>query len=101
MKIMLVRLLNGDELIAETKKDENGVLIKNPLRVIVMPSMAEQMPKVGFSPWAPFSKDTEFLLDFSNVIAIMEPIDEFAAQYKQSFSPIVTPNQSKLILPRK
>jgi hypothetical protein len=103
MSIMLLKLLSGEDLIAETLKIDGNdkVHIKNPLRVVVMPSMSENMPKVGFSPWAPFSKDTEFSLDNSHVIAIMEPIDEFVAQYKQSFSQIVTPQQSKLIIPRK
>jgi hypothetical protein len=101
MNIKLVKLLNGEEIIGEVQDSTNTINIKNPLRIVIMPSMSEQVPKIGFSPWAPFSKDTEFSIDKSNIITIMNPIDEFLSQYKQSFSQIVTPTQSKLILPIK
>jgi hypothetical protein len=101
MNIKLVRLLFGDDVIAEVTDETLNITLKNPMRVVVIPGAAGQSPNVGFAPWAPFSKETEIVLDKSNILAIMEPIDEFVQQYKMSFSPIVTPPQSKLILPRK
>ncbi len=105
MNIKLLKLL-GEDLIAEvleyqTSLSVSHVKIKNPLRVVVMPSAAGQSPNVGFAPWSPFSKETEFKLDMAHVVAIMEPIDEFVQQYKMSVSPIVTPPQGRLILPKK
>jgi hypothetical protein len=101
MNIKLVRMLNGDDVIAEVDVAVTRLNMKNPFRVVVMPGAAGQSPNVGFAPWSPFSKETEFKLDMAHVVAIMEPIDEFINQYKMSVSPIVTPPQSKLIIPRK
>lgn len=102
MNIKIAKMLNGEDIISEVLDvTEHEITIKNPVRIVVMPSAAGQSPNVGFAPWAPFSKDTEFTLDWSHVIAIMEPIDEFVVQYKKSISPIVAPPQSKLILPKK
>lgn len=101
MNIKLVRMLNGDDVIADVDVNVTRVNMKNPLRVVVMPSAAGQSPNVGFAPWSPFSKDTDFKLDMAHVLAIMEPIDEFVQQYKMSVSPIVTPPQGRLILPKK
>lgn len=101
MNIKLVRMLNGDDVIADVDVNVTRLNMKNPLRVVVMPSAAGQSPNVGFAPWSPFSKDTDFRLDMAHVLAIMEPIDEFVQQYKMSVSPIVTPPQGRLILPKK
>jgi len=103
LNIKILKLLNGEEVIGEVEVISDNVTIKNPLRVVVMPSMTEQIPKIGFSPWAPFSVDTKFVIDKSNVLTIMNPITEFLTQYRNAFSSIVTPNspQSNLILPKK
>lgn len=101
MNIKLVRILNGDDVIADVDVNVTRLNMKNPVRVVVMPSAAGQNPNVGFAPWSPFSKDTDFRLDMAHVVAIMEPIDEFVQQYKLSVSPIVTPPQGRLILPKK
>jgi hypothetical protein len=101
MNIKIVRMLNGDDVIADVDVNVTRLNMKNPLRVVVMPGSAGQSPNVGFAPWSPFSKDTDFKLDMAHVLAIMEPIDEFVQQYKMSVSPIVTPPQGRLILPKK
>lgn len=100
MNIKLVKLLSGEDLIADVYENSETIIIKNPVRVVVMPSAAGQSPNVGFAPWAPFSKDTDFKLDMAHVLAIMEPVGEFVQQYKMTVSPIVTPPQSKLIIPK-
>ena len=99
--IKIVKLLNNEEIIGEVTIVNGVVYIKNPLLIVVMPSMTEQIPKIGFSPWAPFSIDTNFEIDKSNVLTIMNPISEFMTQYTNAFSSIVTPNKSKLIIPNK
>jgi hypothetical protein len=101
MNIKILRMLNGDDVIAEVDVQVTRVNMKNPFRVVVMPNAAGQSPNVGFAPWAPFSKETGFKLDIAHVVAIMEPIDEFVQQYKVTVSPIVTPPQGRLILPKK
>jgi hypothetical protein len=103
MNIKLLKLITGDDILTEvvTQVKEGYISIKNPVRVVVIPGSAGLNPNVGFAPWAPFSKETEFSLDKSHILVIMDPITEFVEQYKVTVSPIVTPPQGRLILPKK
>jgi hypothetical protein len=98
--IKLVRLITGEELLAEqVSSTPNLLTIKNPIRVMVIPNKSTpQSPTVGFAPWQEFSENTTFTLDMAHVLVIMKPIKEFRTQYINTFSKIITP-QSGLILP--
>ena len=73
--------------------------IKNPVAIVVIPSkMDSKTPSVGFAPWAEFSDDKTFRLNYSHILTIMEPIKEFVTQYKATFSGIVMP-QNQILRP--
>lgn len=97
--VKLLKLINGEELVAElSNEDGSTVKIKNPVRIIMMPSKADpKTPSVGLAPWAEFSEDKEIVLYKSHVLCIMTPIREFINQYNSIFGGIVLPS-SKLIL---
>jgi hypothetical protein len=103
--IKLIKLLNGEELLAEVfPASHNGFLgkmrIKNVVRVVVMPNKLDpKTPNIGFAPWAEFSDDKEFLINDSVVVSVMNPIKEFLTQYQSMFGKIVTPTTSGLVLP--
>lgn len=100
--VKLIRLINGDELIAEVL-DHNAIVlkIKNPLRVLIIPSQADpSKPSVAFAPWAEFSSDKEMDLASSAVLAVMTPIPEFDRQYTNSVSPIKL-QTPQLLVPQK
>ena len=99
MNTKLVRLLNGEEIIAEVLPSSDTVVrVKNAVRIVVIPNKLDpKQPSVGFAPWAEFSEDKIIDLDKSHVIAIMTPIKEFANQYAGMFSGIVMPS-SKIIV---
>jgi hypothetical protein len=91
--------LNGEELIAEVVTEDLKTVIKNPIRLVIMPSRNDpKNPQVGLAPWAEFSDDKEIVLDRSHILAIMTPIQEIVNQYNSIFGGIVAPS-SKLILP--
>lgn len=98
--IKFIKLLNGQELLAEILSEDNfKVKIKNPVAVVVIPSRADpKTPSVGFAPWAEFSEDKEISLNSAHVLAIMTPVKEFLTQYNAMFAGIVMPT-NKLILP--
>lgn len=104
MNVSILKLLNGDELLAEIVPRVGGsnpheITIKNPVRIVVMPNKLDpKTPNIGFAPWADFSDEKTFTLDKSHVIVIMSPIKQFVDQYNSMFGKIVTP-QSGLILP--
>ena len=97
--IKLLKLISGDEIIGEILSETNiEVVIKNPVRVVVMPSKANpQAPTVGFAPWAEFSEDKQFSIHKAHVIASMKPVQEFINQYNAMYSGLVLP-EKKLII---
>jgi hypothetical protein len=98
--IKIIKMINGDELISEIiNETETLITLKNPVRVIVMPSKSNpQAPTVGFAPWAEFSEEKEFTIHKAHVIVTMKPVQEFINQYNGMFGGIVAPS-SKLIIP--
>jgi hypothetical protein len=100
--VKLIRLINGDELIAEVLEHNAIVLkIKQPLRVLIVPSQQNpNQPSVAFAPWAEFSSDKEMDLASSAVLAVMTPIPEFDKQYRNSFSAIKL-QTPQLLVPQK
>ena len=99
MKVQIIKLITGEELLAEVVGDDIMVRVKNPVRIVVMPNKIDpKTPNIGFAPWAEFSDDKEFTLDKSHIVAIMTPIKEFVNQYSSMFGGLVVP-KSNLILP--
>jgi hypothetical protein len=100
-EIKLLKMITGEDILAEINNiDPEKVKVKNPVRVIVIPGgKADAPPQVGFAPWLSFTVDTEFSLDRSHIVVIMNPVLQFVKQYTQMFSNVVLPNQ-QLILPK-
>ena len=95
--VKLLKLITGEEVLAEVIKNYDTVTIKNVLRIVIMPSRDPSAPTVGLAGWAQFAKDDEITLDKSHIIAIMDPIDQFVEQYRQQFSGLVTPSSQLII----
>lgn len=105
MSVKIIKLLTGEELIAKVLPSSDSVVIlQNPVRIVVIPPDPRMQfdPKkssnIGLAPWAEFTDDKEFVLDKSHVLAIMNPIKEFATQYSSMFGGLVVPT-TNLILP--
>jgi hypothetical protein len=98
--IKLIRLITGEEIIATIISSEFGVVkFENPIRIVVIPGKSTpNNPTIGFAPWAEFTDDKEFTIDKNHVLAIMEPIKQFVDQYKSTFSKIIQPQTSGIIL---
>ena len=95
--VKLLKLITGEEILAEVIKNYDTVTIKNVLRIVIMPGRDPSAPTVGLAGWAQFAKDDEITLDKSHIIAIMDPIDQFVEQYRQQFSGLVTPSSQLII----
>ena len=104
-EIKLIRLLNGEEIIAEVQApSHNGFLgkliVKNAVRVVVMPNKLDpKTPSIGFAPWMEFTDDKEIKINESVVVAVVNPIKEFLTQYQSMFGKVITPTAGGLILP--
>ena len=100
-KIQIVRLISGEDIIAEVDIiSEDMVNFKNAIVAVAMPARpGERGPNVGFAPWQPFSKSRDFTIDRAHVISINEPLDDFVTQYQAMNSNLALPSKNKLILP--
>lgn len=93
--VKLIRLITGEEIIAEVLDWKNGVLtIQNALVVI------PQQGQVGFAPWATVIHPDmpEIGLDMKHVIYSVAVADPVVKQYNEIFgSNIVLPDKQLIV----
>lgn len=95
MNVKLIRVVTGEEVVAEiVSETDDTIIIKNGL--VVLPTGQS----VGFAPWATvISKDDpEITMSRNHVIYVVELQDDVASKYKEMFGNIITPAEKKLIL---
>ena len=85
--IILMRMLNGEELLATVDKKpadtDTFLKLRDVVRVVVIPSKVDpKAPSIGLAPFTQFSLDDTVTIDKRHVLAIMTPIKQFTEQYK-------------------
>lgn len=88
MKIKLLRLVSGEEVIAEiTNTNEDSYQIKD---AIVMIPAGEG--KLGFMPWMPYTKAADGVsIRKQDVMFVIDPIEDLVDQFRAARSGIQTP----------
>jgi hypothetical protein len=91
--IMMLRLLNGDEVIGKVGVAGNMIKVIKPAAVILNPGQGgkTQMAIIDFIPMA---RTKEIIMDPRNVLFTYEPDEQVEAAYNQNFG-------SGLVLPKK
>jgi 6-phosphogluconate dehydrogenase len=91
--IMMLRLINGDEIVGKVSLVSNVIKVSKPAAVMIQPGAAgkAQMALVDYIPMA---KSKDIMLDSRNVLFTYEPDDQIEAAYQQNFG-------SMLVLPKK
>lgn len=98
--IKIIRLATGEEIIGEVMKETDKVLsVKNPVRILVIPTADQNNPKVGFGPFTQWTEEKELTLNRQHVTFMATPINEFVNQYTAMFGGLVVPPASKIITP--
>jgi len=91
MEVRVIKLLNGEEIVAEVlTEDDNSVKIQNPLFLTMKPDGSS-----GFMPWLPIAleKGTEITLEKSKfMFPMLNPTKNVDAVYKSAFGAIITPD---------
>jgi hypothetical protein len=93
--VKLIRLITGEEILAEVLDWKNGVMtIQNALVVI------PQQGQVGFAPWATVINPEmpEIGLDMKHVIYSVEPAESVVKQYNEIFGSNIVLPEKQLIL---
>jgi len=108
MSARIVRLQNGEDVIADVKEALNdetlvGLLLTDPYQVFIQSDrlMVEtDSPQkindvqVQFLPWAPLSEKNEFLLRLEQLVTLYNPHPEILERYNQIIG--VTNNDSQI-----
>jgi len=95
MNVKLIRVVTGEEVIAEVLSEtDDTITVKNGL--VVLPSAQS----VGFAPWATVisKEEPEITMSRKHVIYVAEVQDSVSKKYKEMFGNIITPDEKKLIL---
>jgi hypothetical protein len=97
--IKILKLISREDILGEILDESDiTIKIKNPVRVIVMPSKTSpQNPQVAYAPWAEFSEQKEFTIHKAHIIVSMDPMTDFINNYNQMFGGVILPT-SKLIV---
>ena len=101
MSVIIVKLVNEEELIAELLPDEETkeeIMLDNPAKIAIVPHEDGNVG-VALLPWIPYTKGRKFLIKKQHILCMVEPISDMANQYRVRFgrSGIVIPDKGGII----
>lgn len=89
--IKILKLVGGDDVIAEVTEKDDSIILKNAQRLLMTPE------GLGSMPFMLFSKDKEFKIKLQHVLAIGEPDDEIRNSYSAQNGGIVLAKNNMVI----
>jgi hypothetical protein len=97
MKVKILKLVSGDDIISNGESKNNMICLKNPARLMMFPSDSGGMG-MGLMPWNPYSEQEEFHIHQDHVIVEIDPPEELRNAYNEQFgSGIVTPPKNIIV----
>lgn len=94
-KIKSIKLVSGEELVAEIMEDKPELTIKNPVACVMQRS--EKGPVLGFMPWMQ-SSNGPFTIEMCHILLMAEVADEVKDGYNQIFGAgIVLPSKDLIL----
>lgn len=94
--VKCVRLITGEDVIAEYSVSNGVVTLENALRVSMVGGSNGQ-PNFGFMPFPLVSNDKKVEIPEDKIVFICDPAEEFLSQYNSVFSNIITPSQGLIV----
>jgi len=83
--IKIVKLITGEELIADATVDHNGITLKQPCAIQLMPGRAEGQTMMGLIPYASYTEDFQVTVSLDKVIWQEKPSKDIYNQYNSAF----------------
>ena len=84
MSVKVIKLVSGEDVIADIEKDQHGYMLNNPAQIMVQQT---QDGRVGaaFAPFAPYAKDGKVRIFSDGVIGEMELDVKLINEYNRIF----------------
>lgn len=92
MKIKILKLANGDDIISDIEEDGEKIKLDNPAKMILI-SMEGGL-EIVMVPWFIYSDKEKWEITKSYVLTMVTPPDEICNDYKERFGDgdgIITP----------
>ena len=89
--IKIIKLVNGDDIIASVEKKENNFILNQPYRLVFS---NEGLASI---PMCPFSSQKTYEILESNVLFQAEPEDEIKNSYREQIGSIVVPSSNIIV----
>lgn len=104
----LIKLITGEDIIGNVVVGNatnatnrvNTLTIENPVRIVIIPQPGGQ-PNMAFMPVSPFGETKKLVVDENHVVYRLQVNKQIEAEYKRTFSGLVTPVIPDLIVPKK
>ena len=98
MNIKCVKLISGEEVIADVNDSIEGlVILKNPLLLMMVPSQNNQFA-MGLGPFCAFAKDGEVPIMAGAIISIFEPETGLRNEYNSKYGSGIVLPETKLVI---
>ena len=93
--VKLVRLISGEEVVAEVDELEDGsIKLTNPVVVrMIPPETQDGEPRLVQSPLLTLSQDKEITLNSMGFVFTCTPIKQLVEHHKQMFGNIIVPEK--------
>lgn len=99
MNVKTLKLVTGEDIIADIEeKNENVVVLKNPVQVSMVPNRSGSQPTFGFIPFPLTSNDKQIEISLSNIMFICNAAEEFENQYDSLFGSGLIKPSSKIVV---
>jgi len=96
--VKCVKLISGEELIADIDEGIEGlVILKKPLLIMMVPNQSNQFG-IGLAPFCPYAQDGDIPVRSGAVISIFEPDTGMKNEYNVRFGSGIVMPESKIIV---
>jgi hypothetical protein len=89
LSIRCVRLITGEDLIAEYSELEDGVRLINPLMVLLIPSQADNKMHLQLVPFLGYAQEKQFEFSSASVMTVFVPNGLLEDEYRKVFGKVV------------
>ena len=93
MKIQLIRLVSGEELVGEIEKTKNGIVIKNAC--IIVPTSDGKLTAMSFMPYSNAADGIAIAQE--HIMFTLEPAAELKNYIASVSSAIALPEEKRII----
>lgn len=96
--IKCLKLISGDEIIADIDEGIDGlVVLKKPLQIMMIPNQNNQFG-IGLAPFCPYAKDDVVPLRSGAILTIFDPETGMLNEYNSRYGSGIVVPESKLVL---